>query len=220
MFLCVIEWSAEYIIPATQWDLYEPLYRLIRFHFLLLSFTCKRTFKHMILIPFYLKQIEVLDHLYSRKAVLAAYLSPFELSLSVRLRLSLSGTTLRRLSKKVVSLKWGSVSWLVQHFWLPKTNENELIKGTINVLFQLCVWYPLLKSTFALAYLEIFMSWDADSDRIPKEKIESSKTPLFSSFLDLRNVSGIFCLLRSFPGAVETVNCFVFVPCTVFMDNV
>ena len=78
------------------------------------------------------------------------------------------------------------------------------------MLLQLRMWYPLLNSTFALAYMEIFISWDADSDWIPKEKIESSKTPLFSSFLDLRNVSRIFCLLRSFPGAVDTVNCFVF----------
>lgn len=95
-------------------------------------------------------------------------------------------------------------------FLATQKNENELTKGTINVLFQLRVWYPLLNSTFALAYVEIFISWDADSDWIPKEKIESSKTPLFSSFLDLRNVSRIFCLLRSFPGAVDTVNCFVF----------
>lgn len=68
--------------------------------------------------------------------------------------------------------------------------------------------------------MEIFISWDADSDRIPKEKTEFSKTPLFSSYLDLRNVSRIFCLLLSFSGAVETVKCFVSVPCTVFMDKV
>lgn len=102
-------------------------------------------------------------------------------------------------------------------FLATQKNENEPIKGTINVLFQFRVWYPLLKSTFALAYLEIFISWGADLD---EEKTEFSKTPLFSSFLDLRNVSRIFCLLRSFSGAVETVNCFVSVPCTVFMDKV
>ena len=60
-------------------------------------------------------------------------------------------------------------------FLATQKNENELTKGTINVLLQLCVWYPLLNSTFALAYVEIFISWDADSDWIPKEKIEKRR---------------------------------------------
>ena len=33
-------------------------------------------------------------------------------------------------------------------FLATQKNENEPIKGTINVLFQFRVWYSLLKSTF------------------------------------------------------------------------
>ena len=67
---------------------------------------------------------------------MAAYLSPFELSLSVRLRLNLSGTTLHRLSNKSGIIEVRKCFMVNAAFLATQKNENEPIKGTINVLFQ------------------------------------------------------------------------------------